>query len=400
MHDLPRLDRTSGSRRPIYLDYHATTPIDPRVAKVVHECSLSVIGNANSEHAFGEEASAVVRRARDEVGRLVGARSSCVIFTSGATESSNLAIQGFARRLTQVHERRAKIAVATVEHAAVVEVCQRLAREGGAEVVEIPVDGAGRVDTETFSRICQSGVDLACVMAANNEIGTIYPLSQLAAIAKQFGVRFLTDGAQAAGKIEIAFEEWGLDFLTVSAHKMYGPKGVGALVVASKESMSPILFGGSQEHGLRPGTTSISTIAGFGEACRLRREEMVADERETACLRDRLESLLRTSVPELVVNGDRGHRLAGNLHVSVPGAPGSAIVARLNHAVAISTGAACSSGIEGHSHVLRAIGLSEDLAEGCLRIGVGKFTTDGEVTLAATFISEAAREVRAAVCRG
>jgi cysteine desulfurase len=398
MHYLPCVGVQESMRRPIYFDYHATTPIDPRVARVVYDCALNVPGNPGSEHLPGDEADAVIRRARVEVARLVGSSTSGVVFTSGATESINLAIRGFARQLARTRPgERFVVALTTVEHKAVAEVCRSLVDDGVAEAVEVPVDHCGRVDLTQFARACARGAHLACVMAANNEIGTVYPLQEIASIARRHGTRLLTDATQAVGRVPVEFDNWGIDFLALSGHKLYGPKGVGALVVRALKSIDPVFTGGGQESGLRPGTLNVPGIVGLGEACRLRSVEMNVDERVVRQQRDRLESLLLGSLPNLTINGDREHRLAGNLHVSIPGIPGSAVVARLRNSVAISTGSACSSGAEGPSHVLRALGVSDEAANGALRISIGKFTTDEDVEVGARLIAEGVRLVLTAV---
>jgi cysteine desulfurase len=233
-------------------------------------------------------------------------------------------------------------------------------------------------------------------MAANNEIGTVYPLQEITTIARRHGTRLFTDATQSVGRVPVEFDNWGIDYLALSGHKLYGPKGVGALVVRRPKSIDPVFTGGGQEGGLRPGTLNVPGIAGLGEACRLRRMEMNVDEPVIRGRRDRLESLLLESVPNLTVNGDRDHRLAGNLHISVSGIPGAAVVARLRNRVAISTGSACSSGAEGPSHVLRAIGLADDEADGALRIGVGKFTTNEDIEVGARLIAECVGLVAAA----
>lgn len=390
---------TAAPLRPIYLDYHATTPADPRVAAVVLHHLTTAFGNASSaDHAYGDEAHRAVEDARREVALLVGASPRDVVFVSGATEALNLAILGFARaHRARGHPRPVRIGLTPVEHRAVLDPLLRLERAGEATLTWLSVDGQGRLDLHAFETACRHGLDLACVIAANNEVGTVTPLDRIAAIATTTGVALLSDATQAAGKLPLGFADWGLTFLALSAHKMYGPKGVGALVRARTAEVEPLVYGGGQERGLRSGTLNVPGIAGLGEACRLRRTEMEHDELEIAARRDRLQALLEAGVEGLVINGDVGHRLAGNLHVSVPGAPSSAVVARLRDAVAIARGAACSSGVEAPSHVLRALRLPDALVESALRIGIGKFTTDDEVDRAATAIVRAVREVRLAV---
>lgn len=384
----------AGRARPIYLDYHATTPTDPRVAAVVLHHLTTAFGNASSaDHAFGDEAEAAVEAARAEVAALVDVPPSWVVFTSGATESLNLAIQGFTAALARAG-RRPRLAVSPVEHRAVLDTCEHLARDGRVELRYLRVDECARLDLDHLGEVCRAGVDLVAVMAANNEVGTVYPVDAVGALAEAHGAAFLCDATQAAGKVPIAAARAGVTFLTLSAHKFYGPKGVGALIVRRGAPLEAAQRGGSQERGMRSGTLNVPGIAGLGEAARLRRLEMVADEAAVAGRRDTLEAALIDHIPGLIVNGDRAARLAGNLHVSVPGAPNGAVVARLRDRVALATGAACSSGVEAPSHVLRAMGLPEALQDGALRIGLGKFTTDAELAAAAPLIAGAVHGAR------
>jgi cysteine desulfurase len=231
-------------------------------------------------------------------------------------------------------------------------------------------------------------------MAANNEIGNIYPIEEIGQIAQKYNIPFLCDASQAAGKIPINFKDWGITYLAISAHKLYGPKGVGALIVRKGYQLEPIIFGGGHQKGMRSGTLNVPGIVGLGEACRLRQLEMDIDEKAIAIERDRLQKLLQDLIPDLIVNGDVQSRLAGNLHISIPDIPNSAIIARIRHQLAISTGSACSSGVETPSHVLRAMNLPEDAIAGALRIGLGKFTTDWEIDEAANLLAKAVSQVR------
>lgn len=386
------------ARGRIYLDYHATTPVDPRVAAVVMRYMVEAFGNPNSvDHSFGDEADEAVHRASEDVGSLVGAPASYVVFTSGATESINLAIQGFARGALK--GRRIRIALSPTEHSAVLETCRSLARDGHAELHFLHVDEAGRVSLEEIESICRAGIDLLCVMAANNEVGTVAPVSEIACIASKFGTAYLCDATQAVGRISIDMARDGITFLALSAHKIHGPKGVGALVTPARRLLSPLIYGGEQQRHLRAGTLNVAGIAGLGEACRLRSEELSVDEPAIAARRDRLHQLLREAVPELVLNGDPLNRLAGNLHVSFPNCPNGAVIARVRDHLAVATGAACSSGIEAPSHVLRAMGLPDSVLHGAIRIGIGKWTTDEEIELAADILSNAWRDVSSRVKR-
>ncbi len=391
--------RMNPASRPIYLDYHATTPTDPRVAAIVHRHMTEVFGNANSvDHSFGDEALAAVEAARRSVATLIEADPRSIVFTSGATESLNLALQGLVRAFRSQGQRGPlRVGLLPVEHLAVIETCQALAEAGELEPTYFAVDQRGRLDLEDVEAKCRNGLHLVCVMAANNEIGTLYPIEDAARIAHQHGAIFLTDATQAAGKIPIRFNDWGIDLLALSAHKMYGPKGIGALVIAPGVRLKAPLFGGGHQGGRRSGTLNVPGIVGLGEACRLRQNEMVVDEPRIATQRDHLERLLIEGIPELAVNGDPERRLAGNLHVSVSGIPNGPIIARLRNMVALSTGAACSSGIEAPSHVLRALALPADAIDGALRIGLGKFTTDDEVERAAREIISVVTDVRTAL---
>jgi cysteine desulfurase len=360
------------SSRPIYLDYHATTPVDRRVADRVYQAMTLEFGNASSiDHEYGDRAQAAVNQAAKHLANLVGASPREIIWTSGATESINLAIQG---SLSPHPEKPYRIALLPLEHKAVLDTCKALERRGWAELIYLKVDTKGRIDLDFLERVCDRGLSLLCIMAANNEIGNIYPIQAIGQIS------------QAVGKIPLNFEEWGITYLAISGHKLYAPKGVGALVVRKGYQLEPMLFGGGHQRGMRSGTLNVPGIVGLGEACRLRQVEMAVDERVIAAKRHRLQSLLSDAIPNLVINGDLEHRLAGNLHVSVPGVPNSAVIARIRHQLAISTGSACSSGVEAPSHVLRALQLPEDLVSGSLRIGIGKFTTDDEIDRAAEIL--------------
>ncbi len=371
----------------IYLDYHATTPVDPRVADRVYHFMTHEFGNASStDHAWGDRADAAVKQAARQVATLVGAAPRDVIWTSGATESINLAIQGSLSPNPAVPHR---IALLPLEHRAVLDTCAMLEKHGWAELIFLDIASSGQLNLSHLEQVCAGGLSLLCVMAANNEIGTVYPIQAIAQIAQRHAIPLLCDGTQAVGKLPIAFTNWGITYLALSAHKLYGPKGVGALVVRKGHPLTPQIFGGGHQQGMRSGTLNVPGIVGLGEACRWRSLEMEADERAIAAKRDRLQALLTEKIPGLVVNGDPQHRLAGNLHCSLPGVPNGAIVSRVHHQLAISTGSACSSGIETSSHVLRALQLPPNLIEGAIRIGLGKFTTDEEITQAAEILGDA-----------
>ena len=346
-------------------------------------------GNASSiDHIYGDKADIAVKQASKQIADLVGALPREVIFTSGATESINLVLQG----LPSSSKRR--IAVLPVEHKAVLDTCEALSKKGLAEIVFLHVDRQGKLDLKHLEQVCTNGLSLLCVMAANNEIGTIYPIQAVGEIAQKYKIPFLCDGSQAVGKIPIDFTEWGITYLAISGHKLYAPKGVGALIVKKGNYLEPIIYGGGHQKGIRSGTLNVPGIAGLGEACRLRWLEMAEDAKVIATKRDRLQTLLQERIPDLVINGDRTNRLAGNLHVSIPGIPNKAIIARIRDQLAISTGSACSSGVESPSHVLQAIALPENLIEGALRISIGKFTTDDECDRAANILIAAVLETK------
>jgi cysteine desulfurase len=378
----------------IYLDYHSTTPVDSRVANQMLYYMTTAFGNASSiDHAYGDEAEEAVSQAAIHIAQLVGAAPREIIFTSGATESINIAIQG-STYFNSVGETKPRIAVSPVEHKAVLDTCKALAKKGLAEIASLRVDSKGRLDLEHLEQACASGISLLCVMAANNEVGNIYPIQEIGKIAQNYNIPFLCDASQAVGKIPIHFEEWGITYLAISAHKLYGPKGCGALVVRKGHHPEPIIFGGGHQKGMRSGTLDVPSIVGLGEACRLRQLEMKEDEKAIASKRDKLQSLLLDKIPGLVINGDTTSRLAGNLHISIPDIPNSAVIARVRSKLAISTGSACSSGVETPSHVLRALGLPDNVIEGALRIGLGKFTTDEEIERAAEILSTAVSKTR------
>ena len=378
------------TRLPIYLDYHATTPVDRRVAAIVLRVMTSDFGNANSaEHIYGDVAAQLVDEARGHVAVLAGADPESVNFTSGSSESIRLAIEHEVQVSSKLPLR---VVTTAVEHRAVLDALAAHEARGDVVVRHMPVDHCGRLDLEALEDACRHGSDLVCVMAANNEVGVIYPVEQVGQIADRFGARSLVDATQAAGHIPIEADAWNITYLTLSAHKIYGPKGVGALI-------APRGSDARSSHGRIPGagegTPNVPGIAGLGEACRLRDLERAADEKQMAAQRDRLEALLLAEIDGLVVNGDVGHRLSNNLHVAVPGVPNNAVIARLRRQVALSSGAACSSGAEEPSHVLRAMGLPDEIQGSALRISNGKFTTDEEIERAAEQITSAIASVRA-----
>jgi cysteine desulfurase len=374
-------------RHPIYLDHNATTPVDPRVVRVIAATLETTFGNPHSlDHSYGQAAREVVTVARDHVAELVGAESKGVVFTSGATEAIRLALDHAQSELAR--SRPLRIVSSPVEHRAMLDALSHLESGGRAVVRYLSVDRAGRIDLDELAAACDAGTDLVSMMAANNEVGTTYPIRQVAEVAAAAGAATLIDGTQAVGKITVDVTRWGLTYLCLSGHKLYGPKGVGALILGRSSRWI--------EKNER-GTPNVPGIAGLGEACHLRGLEMAEDETRIATLRDRLSSLLRAAIPDLVENGDIANRLAGSLHICVPGTPNGPVLARLHDRVALSSGSACRSGAEAPSHVLTAMGFSEPLLGSALRISLGKFTTDVEITAAAGLIAQAVNEVRDAL---
>ena len=381
----------SSNSPPIYLDHHATTPVDPRVADVVTHAMIEAFGNPNSvDHAYGEAAAALVATARGSVATLVGSAPEDVHFTSGSTEGIQLA---FGHAISQGRRSPLNVALTKVEHKAVIDVVSTAARSAQVKPRWIEVDAQGRLPPDSLQAALDAGADLVCLMAANNEVGTIYPIAEAAIQIRECGASIMVDATQAAGRIPLHARDWGIDYLIISSHKLYGPKGVGALISPVRHlrtQMSELIW--SSE-----GTPNVPGIAGFGEAARLRQLEMMEDESRISALRDRLQSQLTASIPDLVVNGHLSCRLSGNLHISIPGVPNDAVLARIRKQVAISTGSACSSGAHGPSHVLHAMGMPEELQEGALRIGVGKFNTEDEIDCAAREIIVAVDSVKASV---
>ena len=378
----------------IYLDNQATTACDRRVADCIYQALTNDFGNASSiDHEMGDRANSAVKESTRKIAELIQASPREITFTSGATESINLAIQGTVNNLKK-DETKPHIVASAIEHKAVLDTCHALEAQGEIHLTILPVDDKARIDLSELEAVCASGIHLVCIMAANNEVGTIYPIEKIAAIAQAYNVPFFCDATQAVGKLPIRLHDWGITMLALSAHKLYGPKGIGALVVRKGHQLTPTLYGGGQQRGLRPGTLNVPGIVGLGEACRLRQLEMAEDEQDIACKRDKLELLLKSKIPNLVINGDTKNRLAGNLHISVPNVPNDAVIARVRLRLAISTGSACSSGAETPSHVLTAMGLPENVVEGALRISLGKFTIDEEVEMAAEVLTAEIKAIR------
>ncbi len=373
--------------RPIYLDNQATTPCDPRVVAAMLPYFSEAFGNPHSvEHALGREAEAAVARARAEVAALIGATPREIVFTSGATESNNLAIKGAARFAARMENPRRRLITLATEHKCVLQATADLAEEG-FEPVFLPVRPDGRLDPEALRMALATPTLLVSVMAANNETGVLQDITALAALAHQAGALFHTDAAQAVGKIPIDVTAQGIDLLSISGHKLYGPKGVGALYVRHRPRvrLAPLISGGGQERGLRSGTLPAPLIVGFGAACRIAGAEMAAEAERLAGLRERLLARLSDAIPGISVNGSREHRLAGNLNLAFPAARAETLLADLPD-LCLSTGSACSSAAVEPSYVLGAMGVPAEVAARSLRIGIGRFTSAAEIDLAAAML--------------
>ena len=368
--------------RPVYLDFHATTPVDPRVLEAMLPYFSERFGNpASRQHAYGWEAQQAVDTARSQVAALIGATPSEIVFTSGASESNNLAIKG------AVHARRSRgdhIITAATEHKSVLDSCSCLEREG-CRVTRLGVDAQGFIDLDQLRAAISSRTILISIMAANNEIGVLQPLAAIGAIAQERGVLFHTDAAQAAGKIPLDVAKSGIDLLSLTAHKYYGPKGAGALFVRRskpKLELTCQIDGGGHENGMRSGTLNVPGLVGLGRGAEICREEMPRESARLSALRDRLFAGLRRDMDGVRLNGPTGdRRLPHNLHVSFDDIEGEALLMALGD-LAVSTGSACSSGSQAPSHVLLAIGAVGDRAGASIRFGLGRPTTDQDIDFA------------------
>jgi cysteine desulfurase len=362
----------------IYLDNNATTRTDPRVVEVMLPYFTERYGNAASlTHDFGREADEAVEEARRQVAELIAAHPRDMVFTSGATESNNLALKGVAAMYRSQGDH---LVTTAIEHKAVLDPIRRLGREGW-QVTVLPVDTYGRVSAEQVAQALTPRTVLVSVMAANNEIGTLQPIRDIGRLCKERGVLFHTDAAQAAGKVPLDVEDMGIDLLSLSAHKMYGPKGVGALYVRRREPrvrLEPQMDGGGQERGLRSGTSNVPAIVGFGVACQLCRQEMAAEAGRLTDLRERLRRGIQEQLSDVTLNGHPTERLPGNLNLSFAHVKGEALLMALRD-VAVSSGSACTTASLEPSYVLKALGRDDELAYGSIRFGLGRFNTEAEV---------------------
>lgn len=376
---------------PIYLDNHATTPLDPRVLEAMMPYLTTQFGNAaSSSHVFGWEAAKAVQRARTQVAALIGAQAHEIAFTSGATESNNLAIKGIA----DCHRGEAgrHIITTTIEHAAVLDPCARLESAGFA-VTRLAVDREGRIRLQELTAALRPETVLVSIMAANNEIGVVQDIEAVGTVTRARGILLHSDATQAVGKMPVDVKRWQVDLLSLSGHKMYGPKGVGALYVKHGTRVGCQLDGGGHERGLRSGTLNVPGIVGLGEAARLALADLAEESARIAALRDRLRERIMGRLDGVKMNGSADHRVAHNLHLTLQGVEAETLMLSLPE-IAISSGSACSSAARAASHVLLALGLSDDEAQRSLRFGLGRFTTAAEVDYASDRLVEAVCQLR------
>ena len=382
-------------KRPIYMDNQATTPMDPRVLEAMLPYFTEKFGNAASRtHPFGWEAEEAVERAREQIARLINAKSKEVIFTSGATESDNLAIKG----VVEFYKDKGNHVITCVtEHNAVLDTCKVLERAGKATVTYLPVDRYGMVDPDAVRNAITAQTVLISIMYANNEIGTIHPIREIGTIAKEEEVLFHCDATQGVGKVPVDVERDGIDLLSMSGHKVYGPKGCGALYVRSKGPrvrLTPQIDGGGHERGMRSGTLNVPGIVGFGKACELCGQELESEAARLIALRTRLYEGLTTRLEEVHLNGHPTRRLPGNLNLSFAYVEGESFLMGLNQEVALSSGSACTSATLEPSHVLKALRIGEELAHASIRFGLGRFNTEEEVDYVIERVAEVTRRLR------
>jgi len=378
---------------PIYMDNHATTPVDPRVLEAMMPFFGERFGNAASRnHAFGWSAEEAVENARGQIARLVGATPKEIIFTSGATESNNLAIKGAAE---MYREKGNHIITQVTEHKAVLDTCKRLEKYG-YQVTYLPVQKDGQIDLDDLRRAITPKTILISIMYANNEIGTVQPVAEIGKIAKEKGVLFHVDAAQAVGKVPVDVQKDGIDLLSFSGHKLYGPKGVGALYVRRKNprvQLSAIMDGGGHERGMRSGTLNVPGIVGLGAACEIAMKEMSEESERLRRLCNRLKERIFAQLDEVFVNGSLTHRLPHNMNISFAYVEGESLLMGIND-VAVSSGSACTSATLEPSYVLKALGVGEDLAHTSIRFGLGRFNTEEEVDYVADRVVETVKRLR------
>ncbi len=383
----------SEVKLPIYMDNHATTRMDQRVLDEMLPYFIEKFGNAASRnHEFGWVAEQAVDQARERIAKLIGATSKEIIFTSGATESDNLAIKGVAQ---MYREKGNHIITQVTEHKAVLDTCKRLEKDG-FRVTYLPVQKDGRIDLEDLKRAMDEKTILVTIMAANNEIGVLQPIREIGALCHEKGVIFHTDAVQAVGKVPFNVIQDNVDLASISGHKFYGPKGVGALYVRRKNPRVQLVAqidGGGHERGMRSGTLNVTGIVGLGKACEIAYHEMAEEAKQLAALRDRLKAKIFAELDEVYVNGSEEHRLPGNLNISFAFVEGESLLMGIND-IAVSSGSACTSATLEPSYVLKALGAGDDLAHSSIRFGIGRFNTEAEVDYVANKLIDVVKRLR------
>eukprot|EP00347_Sterkiella_histriomuscorum_P019904 403339866 len=377
---------------PLYFDNQATTPLDPRVLDAMLPYQTNLFGNPHSRsHQFGWDTEKACEDARQQIGELIGAQAKEIIFTSGATESNNLALKGVAHFYK---EKKKHIITTQIDHKCVLDSCRRLEDEG-FDVTYLPVKTNGLIDTEEFQRAIRPDTVMASIIMVNNEIGVIQPVKEIGRICRERKVFFHTDAAQSVGKIPLNVDDLNIDLLSISGHKIYGPKGIGALYIRRKPRVKMVaqMSGGGQERGLRSGTLAPHLIVGLGEAAKICREEMDNDLKHIKQLNEKFMSLIRKDLTHIVINGDETNRYMGNLNVSFSCVEGESLIMAISD-VAVSSGSACTSASLEPSYVLRAIGVEEEMAHTSLRIGFGRFTTEEEVEFTAKLLVKEVTRLR------
>jgi cysteine desulfurase len=381
----------------VYLDYNATTPVEPEVLDAMLPYFSAEFGNASSIHTFGQKARAAVETAREQVAALIGARPQEIFFTSGGTESDNHAIFGIASSSFTSSTSsipRPHVITCFTEHEAVLNACQALEKQN-IDVTYLPVDQDGLIDLEHLRGAVRPETVLITIMHANNELGTVQPIEQIGRIAKDTDVYFHTDAVQSAGKIPIDVNQFQLDLLSLSGHKLYAPKGIGALYVRGGTRLKQLLYGGHHQRGMRPGTENVAGIVGFGKAAEIARHSLANDAKRLSALRDQLEHGLLHRVPHSRINAGRAPRTPNTANLVFPGVEGEALLIALDlKGLACSTGAACSSGAVEPSHVLTAIGLPAEEARASLRFSLGRHTTQAEIDFALTVVPSVVAQLR------
>ena len=378
---------------PIYLDNHATTPCDPRVFETMRPYFTEIFGNAASRnHEFGWRAEEAVEQARQQVADLIGATAKEIVFTSGATESDNLALKGVAE---MYYERGDHIITAVTEHKAILDTCKKLEKRG-FKVTYLPVGSDGLISPDDVKNALTDKTILVSIMHVNNEIGVIQPIAEIGKVCKERGVLFHTDAVQSVGKIPFDVQAMNVDLVSLSAHKIYGPKGVGALYVRRKNprvQLTPMIDGGGHERGMRSGTLNVTGIVGLGKACEIAKAEMPEESGRVLGLRERLRTGIMNEIPDVYINGHASERVPGNLNISFAYVEGESLLMGIND-IAVSSGSACTSASLEPSYVLKALGVGEELAHSSIRFGVGRFNTEEEVDYTVGRVNDAVKRLR------